>query len=182
MDKRLKDFKKTKGLTEHKFTNDEGRLITYFRLNGKPLESPSKLLSPIMSIQLKDIPPEVLKAAVERGSAVGSAIEAFVDKKLEIEKKYEPIFKQFLLFVKEEKIKPLTAEYFVLNEKLNYYGFVDLICEDKDGKMIAIEVKTRDVVKYPESYKANHLQNNYYKMVLKDIPFYLLSLDSKGRS
>ncbi len=34
---------------------------------------------------------------------------------------------------------------------------------------------------YPNAYDSNHLQNNYYNLALKEIPFFILSLDSKGR-
>lgn len=180
MDKRLNDYTKINGYSKREYSS--GAKIHY--LDGERLDSPSRLLSPISKITLEKIPEEVLRIAIERGSAISDAVELMVQtsKLPEIDLKYVPIFKQLLLAIKELKLKPLEAEYFIINEKLKYCGFIDLICEDESGDLLAVEIKTRDLEKYPRAKVINHLQNNYYAMVLKDIPFKILSLDSKGRN
>ncbi len=179
MDKRLKDFTETPGYKREKF--GAGFFVHY--LNGEKLESPSKLLSPINEITMKKIPEHILETAKKRGAAIADGIEWMADNKKipKIDQAYEPIFKQFLIAIKEMNLKIIEAEYFVINQEMNYCGFIDLICEKPDGSLIAIEVKTRDVLKYPNAYDSNHLQNNYYNLALSEIPFFILSLDSKGR-
>ncbi len=150
-------------------------------LNGKRLLSPSRILKHLTN--LSEVPPYILEQAVARGSAIADAIETYTyTGETHIQDQYKAIFQQFLNFLKQTKLEAIQAEIFILEKRKGYCGYVDLICFDtKTQKTIGVEVKTRDIDKYPQSYVSNKLQAAFYKQALNVDEFIVLSLDSKGK-
>ena len=150
-------------------------------IDGTKMLSPSTITSRLFP--LPPIPDYILQASIRRGNEVGEAIQQLeITGDYEISNEYEPIMKQFKEFVKDFKIELLESEKLVLKALKSGYlgGYVDIVATMR-GKPIYIEVKTRDLIKYPEPYIYNKIQTSIYK-ICQGGTHYILSLDSKGRS
>lgn len=153
----------------------------YHTINGKRLHSPSAVLSHLSNFN--KIPERILENSRMRGSAVMKSIYDYTwCGDYNLSPIYQPIMNQYFKFLNEYDITIFDSEKFIVNPKLEMCGFVDLIGKNENGKRILIEVKTRDLIKYPLPYDTNYYQTAFYALMTPDISDqYILTLDSKGR-
>lgn len=111
-----------------------------YKVDGKILPSVTTITSILSNLEYKEIDPEILKKAGEKGTAVHKAIENYIDwNDYELEEKYEPYMIQFKKALKLEKFETIKTEFKLTNNEI--CGTLDNMSE-LNGKRIIIDYKT----------------------------------------
>lgn len=111
-----------------------------YKVDGKILPSVTTITGILSSIDYKEIDPQIIKRAGERGTKVHKAIEDYtnwLDYELEIE--YEPYMQSFKKALQEEKFELIKAEFKLTNNEI--CGTIDNMSQLGD-KRIIIDYKT----------------------------------------
>ena len=90
-----------------------------YKVDGKILPSVTTITGILSSIEYKEIDPEILKRAAEKGSAVHKAIEDFNNwNDYELDIKYEPFMEQYKKALEKEKFEPIKNEFKLTNGEI----------------------------------------------------------------
>lgn len=126
------------------------------------------------------IPSFALDKAAQYGNNLMENIENYYLSNGDINKveneKDQKIFEAFLKFLFVEKLEIISVEKFFINPKTNEYGFIDLFVKDKNGKIILIEIKTRNDLNISNITKA---QAYFYKRNFENVMTWILQINRK---
>ena len=125
-----------------------------------------------------NIPPDVLKRAGERGSAIHKAIEEFLNSDMmtipTIDFEYYPYWDQFKLWLKERTHigKIYGTEIRIISEKLGFKGIIDCIAEFKnkdqdETKVALIDWKTSSNL---DLFRTKCQMQLYYELLVAEYP------------
>lgn len=127
----------------------------YF-LDGKELYGiTSTLMKVAFPDMYKNVPEEVLKKAAERGTTVHETIQFCEENGLDSEM---PEFRSYSAFKELYGLTYVAHEY-IVTDKAKYASAIDLVFEDKEGKVIIADIKTT----YQPHYDNVTLQLSIYK-------------------
>jgi hypothetical protein len=109
--------------------------------------------------------------AREYGNYVDKLVEDYVNLGIDNGEKELQQFKDFL---EEYNLTPVMAQWVVFNEHLERASALDVVCSNKNGEIVVIDLKTMekevDVVAYKNkkmSYPINLPESKYYKFCLQ---------------
>lgn len=109
----------------------------------------------------------VIKSVNDIEKFLGEGMEKFrnlnSDKQKEIVATVNKIVRTAHSFFEKEQIKVLRSEFYICNTI--YHGFIDIIAQDKDGKLMIIELKTSKINKVKYETK---LQLGLYKKLVQE--------------
>ena len=121
-------------------TFDEKRHI--YQLNSIEIPSVTTLMKPLSDRTYKDVDPDVLKKAAERGTSVHMACENYALYGIEdCPLEYMGYFDAFKRWWDETKPVVLAPECQVYHKELGYAGTTDLLCEIR-GVVTIVDYKT----------------------------------------
>ena len=119
-----------------------------YKVNGKELPSVTTITSMLSNLEYKEIDPEIIKRAGEKGSAVHKAIEDYTlwgDYELETE--YEPYMQQFLKALEKENFELIDAEFRLTNgeicgtiDNMSYLGKDKIVIDYKTTATIHLKL------------------------------------------
>ena len=135
-----------------------------YSLDGVVLPSVTQILRPVTECFYSGIDPDVLQKAADRGTAIHSAIETWIDYQMDtiVVDAYRGYFNAFLTWWGDRNPVPLATELRTYHKILMYAGTVDLIAEI-DGKTVLVDYKSSVSV----NMKAYALQLEAYQQALK---------------
>jgi hypothetical protein len=117
-----------------------------YRLNGAYVPSVTTVMRPLTADVYKDIDPDVLQAAADRGTAVHAMIEDFLNYHIVDEQAdHFEYFEAFRYWHTTMKPTTIKAEHRLYHPLYKYAGTTDCICII-DGKTCLIDFKTTAVM------------------------------------
>lgn len=114
-----------------------------YTLGGYVLPSVTQIMEPMSLMLYKDVPPDALYGAADRGTRAHEQVSHIVEYGIaEADEDTEPYVMAFQDFNATFHPKWLATEYRAYHKQLRYAGTIDLIADAGDGAVDVMDIKT----------------------------------------